>query len=391
MFSSDTNHSKLKTNLRLAINRLKLLEKKKTELAQKSRKEIADYIAQGKYERAKIRVEHIIREDYMVEGLELIEMYCDLLLSRFGLIQQSKTVDPSLAEAISSLIWAAPRIENDVTELKAISDLFLTKYGKKYIEACRLESVDTISEKLKHKIGVQPPPKILVEKYLIEIAKNYNISYEPDPQVMREAEHNKGIDSLLFDGQPNNLDSNRDSVVRPTGFVDFPQPEPPLHYNAFNYPPQKSNSANLIIPPKSDDNLLPTCPLPSASINENPASYSYNILPSENKPNNVTASNNKEIKPNNKDNFLKSLPKANTSNSNSNLNLPELPSVPTDTPIVKRTFEYDKINSYTFFLKVFIFVFCFLEIYNNNNNNNNNNKIFPDIPNRKHRIEVKKH
>lgn len=53
----------------------------------------------------------------------------------------------------------------------------------KFIQACRAEAVDTISEKLKHKIGVQPPPKILVEKYLIEIAKNYNIPYEPDPQV----------------------------------------------------------------------------------------------------------------------------------------------------------------------------------------------------------------
>ena len=79
---------KLKTNLRLSINRLKLLEKKKTELALKSRKEIADYIAQGKAERAKIRVEHIIREDYLVEAMELIEMFCDLLLARFGLIQQ---------------------------------------------------------------------------------------------------------------------------------------------------------------------------------------------------------------------------------------------------------------------------------------------------------------
>lgn len=69
---------------------MKLLEKKKTELAQKARKEIADYISAGKYERAKIRVEHIIREDYMVEAMEVVEMYCDLLLARFGLIQQMK-------------------------------------------------------------------------------------------------------------------------------------------------------------------------------------------------------------------------------------------------------------------------------------------------------------
>ena len=90
MFSSGPNYNKLKTNLRLTINRLKLLEKKKTEIAAKSRKEIADYISAGKDDRARIRVEHIIREDYLVEAMELLEMYCDLLLARFGLIQTQK-------------------------------------------------------------------------------------------------------------------------------------------------------------------------------------------------------------------------------------------------------------------------------------------------------------
>lgn len=61
MFSNAPNYTKLKTNLRLSLNRLKLLEKKKMELTQKARREIADYIQTGKSERAKIRVEHIIR------------------------------------------------------------------------------------------------------------------------------------------------------------------------------------------------------------------------------------------------------------------------------------------------------------------------------------------
>ena len=33
------------------------------------------------------QVEHIIREDYMVEALEILELFCDLLLARFGLIE----------------------------------------------------------------------------------------------------------------------------------------------------------------------------------------------------------------------------------------------------------------------------------------------------------------
>lgn len=34
-----------------------------------------------------------------------------------------------------------------------------------------------------HKLSVESPPKILVERYLIEIAKNYNVPYEPDAMV----------------------------------------------------------------------------------------------------------------------------------------------------------------------------------------------------------------
>lgn len=48
--------------------------------------------------------------------------------------------------------------------------------------------MNTLSDKLKHKMSVQSPPKILVERYLIEIAKNYNVEYVPDEQVMREEE-----------------------------------------------------------------------------------------------------------------------------------------------------------------------------------------------------------
>ncbi|XP_068245382.1 IST1 homolog [Palaemon carinicauda] len=229
MFASGPNYNKLKTNLRLAINRLKLLEKKKTELAQKARKEIADYLATGKTERAKIHVEHIIRVDYLVEAMKVTEMYCDLLLARYGLIQQMKDLDEGLAEAISSLIWAARRLHTFVAEMKIVADQLALKYGKPYAQACRDQQVATISERLIHKLGVQAPPKILVEKYLVEIAKNYNIEYEPDPQIMREADW--GQDLLISLDEKNNLGGNDGGAsggggmnIPPTGFFGYPQP-----------------------------------------------------------------------------------------------------------------------------------------------------------------------
>ena len=48
MFKAKFNDKKFKTNVRLCINRLKLVEKKKTEMALKARKDIADYIKIGK-------------------------------------------------------------------------------------------------------------------------------------------------------------------------------------------------------------------------------------------------------------------------------------------------------------------------------------------------------
>jgi hypothetical protein len=81
-------------------------------------------------DRARIRVEHIIREDYLVEGLEITEMFLDLLLARVGLINISNDLDPGLAEAISSVIWVQPRIVTECGELSIIVNEFGKKYGK---------------------------------------------------------------------------------------------------------------------------------------------------------------------------------------------------------------------------------------------------------------------
>ncbi|KAM4614239.1 IST1 homolog [Discoglossus pictus] len=197
MLGSGFKAERLRVNLRLVINRLKLLEKKKTELAQKARKEIADYLSTGKDERARIRVEHIIREDYLVEAMEILELYCDLLLARFGLIQSMKELDPGLGEAVSTLIWAAPRLQTEVSELKIVADQLCAKYSKEYGKLCRTNQIGTVNDRLMHKLSVEAPPKILVERYLIEIAKNYNVPYEPDSVVMAEVP--TGIEADLID------------------------------------------------------------------------------------------------------------------------------------------------------------------------------------------------
>uniref|UniRef100_A0A2R9CK94 IST1 homolog n=2 Tax=Pan paniscus TaxID=9597 RepID=A0A2R9CK94_PANPA len=243
MLGSGFKAERLRVNLRLVINRLKLLEKKKTELAQKARKEIADYLAAGKDERARIRVEHIIREDYLVEAMEILELYCDLLLARFGLIQSMKELDSGLAESVSTLIWAAPRLQSEVAELKIVADQLCAKYSKEYGKLCRTNQIGTVNDRLMHKLSVEAPPKILVERYLIEIAKNYNVPYEPDSVVMAEAP--PGVETDLIDvgftddvkkGGPGRGGGGFTAPVGgPDGTVPMPMPMPSAN-TPFSYP-----------------------------------------------------------------------------------------------------------------------------------------------------------
>ncbi|KAI0224998.1 hypothetical protein LSAT2_024055 [Lamellibrachia satsuma] len=181
------NYKKLKANLQLCISRLKILQKKKTELALKARKEIADYIAAGKEDRARIRVEHIIREDYLVESMEIIEMYCDLLLARFAMIEKMKELDPGLEEAVCTVIWCTPRMSSDIHELIEVSKQLCEKYGREFTIACRENKLETVNPKVLQKMSILAPPKKLVENYLIEIAKIYKVPFEPDFSVMYDS------------------------------------------------------------------------------------------------------------------------------------------------------------------------------------------------------------
>ena len=95
-------------------------------------------------------------------------------------------MDEGLEEAITSIIWATPRLQADIGELKVITEQLTAKFGKQYVAAVRENQFNTVNDKLIRKLSVQAPKRLLVEQYLIEIAKSHKVPYEPDPRVMME-------------------------------------------------------------------------------------------------------------------------------------------------------------------------------------------------------------
>eukprot|EP01117_Protostelium_nocturnum_P010337 TRINITY_DN3716_c0_g1_i4.p1 TRINITY_DN3716_c0_g1~~TRINITY_DN3716_c0_g1_i4.p1 ORF type:complete len:376 (+),score=99.45 TRINITY_DN3716_c0_g1_i4:214-1341(+) len=167
-----------KVQLKLAITRLKLQKTKKENNIKNQKREIAELLKLGKDESARIKVETIIREDFLIEAFDILELFCELLVTRLGVIQISRECPEDIKEAVCSLIYAAPRIE--VKELSLIRDQLGLKYGKEFVLDTMSNKDNCVNSRIVHKLSVQAPENYLVYQYLNEIAKSHNLDWKAE-------------------------------------------------------------------------------------------------------------------------------------------------------------------------------------------------------------------
>jgi len=163
---------------RIAVQRLRTLQEKKGAQAKLARREIATLVEQQKIEKARVKVESLINDDIHVEMLELLELYCELLLARFGLLELSGTTpDPGISEGVTSIIYAAPR--TDLKELHVLRDILMHKYGREFALAVVENKDNCVSQRIVNKATFVTPAAALVDAYLGEIAKGYGLTWRP--------------------------------------------------------------------------------------------------------------------------------------------------------------------------------------------------------------------
>lgn len=211
----------------------------------------------GKEQSARIRVENIIREDINVELLEILELYCELLLARIGLLD-TKECDPGLEEAVKTIIYSAPRIENK--ELHNIREILIMKFGKEFGKDAIDNVGNIVPEKVIKRLSIVPPSQELVVLYLKEIARAYHAPFSELSDEEEEEEEAEEADS--------------DSDVG--GNVGEKVPVPPLNAEppttpsqtqrlsgvAFLPNPQPKSPISISGPTPSTDNVRPTIKIP---------------------------------------------------------------------------------------------------------------------------------
>jgi vacuolar protein sorting-associated protein IST1 len=252
--------NKVKVQLKLSISRLRMVQQKDTALAKQQRRDMAGLLDIGKIESAKIRVENIIRSDLHTELLEILELYCELLIARVGLLE-AKECDPGLEEAVQSIIFAAPKIEG-VKELTTVRQLLAEKFGKDFTLRAVENSDGKIPKRVLDRLKVEPPAGELVEAYLEAIADAYNVDYPPGIKAKRAADEEERLN-----GRPDNDIVDGDDDDEPSGGQKIKSLEVPLSNEELSRatPPRDlgPGSPVAVMPPSpSTDNVRPKIHLP---------------------------------------------------------------------------------------------------------------------------------
>ncbi|XP_074586847.1 uncharacterized protein LOC141842723 [Curcuma longa] len=194
MLSNSFDTQKCKTSLKLAASRIKLLRNKKELLLKQMRRDLAQILETGQEQTARLRVEHVIREQKTLSAYELIEIYCEIIVSRLPIIESQKNCPIDVKEAVSSVIFASPRCA-DISELKDISKHFTAKYGKDFVKAALEIRPDCgVSRVMVEKLSANAPDIQTKVKVLNEIAKEHGIKWE---SKTFEEEVQKPKDDLL--------------------------------------------------------------------------------------------------------------------------------------------------------------------------------------------------
>lgn len=174
---------KVKANTKMAITRIRMQQNKTINSVKIQRKQLAELLAVGKYDAARVKVEAIIREDLSIEGLEVLSLLADLLASRVSVIAQAKReggasgCPAEMKEAVTSVIWAAARLDG-IPELQNVRNALLAKFGTEFVEVAAVNGEFSVNEKVLQKLGIQTPSNSHCIEYLRSIAADYGLEFD---------------------------------------------------------------------------------------------------------------------------------------------------------------------------------------------------------------------
>eukprot|EP00271_Cylindrocystis_brebissonii_P019066 TRINITY_DN562_c1_g1_i1.p1 TRINITY_DN562_c1_g1~~TRINITY_DN562_c1_g1_i1.p1 ORF type:complete len:234 (-),score=41.87 TRINITY_DN562_c1_g1_i1:11-712(-) len=181
MFGGPSKSTKLKTAMRLAVAKIKVLRNQRANSLKAMRRDIAQLLRTGQDASARIRVEHIMLEQNTIGAFDVLELFCELIVVRLPIIEHQKECPADLRESISSVIFAAPRCA-DLPELMQARNIFQSKYGREFVTAAEeLRPACGVNRIIIEKLSVRAPSGETKMALLKEIAAEHKVDWDAEP------------------------------------------------------------------------------------------------------------------------------------------------------------------------------------------------------------------
>ncbi|KYQ91720.1 IST1-like protein [Tieghemostelium lacteum] len=300
MFWESFEPNKLKLNLKLAQNRIQILKTKKANLARDEKKHISELLRSKNEESARIRVETVIRDEYLIECYNILQVLCELLLNRINLILATCEIPIELKESIFTIVYASQRIQ--IPELENVRNQMRLKYGKTLIDEVNCQCSTHVNPKIVYKLSYQSPEPFVVFQYLDDISKEYKVHWEGDPcfqQVQQNQQQPQpylpSFSQPIYPTYNNNNNNNNNNM---NGGMYQPQFQPQVQFQPQAPPPiqQQQAQQKVQMPPPPYTPTPTNNGMPSFPVIQVPQQYKPNF-PSTPTTTTTTNSNSNNIFP----------------------------------------------------------------------------------------------
>ncbi|URE43900.1 DUF292 domain containing protein [Musa troglodytarum] len=175
----------LKSLLSLTVSRLAVLRNRRQARCDQAREDVSQLLQLGHVDSALLRVEHVIKEQNMLDAFAMVEHYCHLLAERAVLLDHRECPE-ELREAIASLIFAASRCA-ELPELHKVRGIFSSKYGKEFAcAALELRNDCCVNAKMIQKLSTAQPSLEIRHRVTKQIAAEKGLKlgcYDPSSDV----------------------------------------------------------------------------------------------------------------------------------------------------------------------------------------------------------------
>ncbi|KAL9997700.1 putative vacuolar protein sorting-associated protein Ist1 [Helianthus debilis subsp. tardiflorus] len=192
--------SKFKATVNLAVSRVTVLKNQRKARLAVARSDIIQLLNLDHHENALLRVDQVIKEQNMLDVLVMVDGYCHVVLQMVNLIEKEKDCPDELKEAVSSLLYAAPRC-GEFPELQEVREILTSRYGKEFARgAIELRSNCGVNTRMIQKLSPRQSSLETRMKVLQEITAENGIvlKFEDSSPVVKEVEE-ESTQSVLDD------------------------------------------------------------------------------------------------------------------------------------------------------------------------------------------------